>query len=247
MLIEYIDFTSCGLVRQLNQDSVFAVSQNEYGLFAVADGMGGHFGGEIASSRLVNMLKIWWSGFISEIYEFDKCYNDLRQIMYDANESIFNEFSDIGKICGTTVGLLFIFRDKYILINSGDTRIYAKHGFKAIQLSKDHIYGKEAVISGNMTKEEVNISPNKNKLTAAIGSKRELKMYIASAPINSLCFFICSDGVYKFCNYFNIVLAMQIKDPQQYITKIIEKNGAGDNYSFIKIKIKEMTENGGKC
>ena len=62
-------------------------------------------------------------------------------------------------------------------------------------------------------------------------------MYIASAPLKVNNFFVCSDGVYKFCNYLNIITAMLMKDPQQYITKIIEKNGAGDNYSFIKINI----------
>lgn len=237
MLIEYVDFTSCGFVRQVNQDSIFAAAKDEYGLFAVADGMGGHFGGEIASGRLTNMLKIWWDKFISDVYEFDKCYDDLRKIMYDANESIYNEFSSAGKICGTTVGLIFIFRDRYIVINSGDTRVYAKCGFKITQLSKDHVYGKEAVISGNITKKEIEISPNKNKLTASIGSKKELKMYIASAPLKPECFFICSDGVYKFCNNLNIRLAMSMKNSRQYITQIVEKNGAGDNYSFIKIKI----------
>lgn len=237
MLIEYVNFTSCGLVRQINQDSIFAASKDEYGLFAVADGMGGHFKGEIASGTLIDMLKTWWQEFITEMYEFDKCYDDLRQIMYDTNEKIYNEFSNKGKICGTTIGLVFIFNDRYIVINSGDTRVYAKYGLKITQLSKDHIYGKEALITGNITKKEITASPNKNKLTAAIGSKKELKMYIVSAPLKGNVFLICSDGVYKFCNFLNIITAMLIKDPQKYITKVIEKNGAGDNYSFIKINI----------
>lgn len=62
-------------------------------------------------------------------------------------------------------------------------------------------------------------------------------MYIVSAPLKGNVFLICSDGVYKFCNFLNIITAMLIKDPQKYITKVIEKNGAGDNYSFIKINI----------
>lgn len=236
MRIEYVAFTSPGLAHRNNQDSIFAASKGEYGLFAVADGMGGHYRGDLAGRRLTDELKSWWNKFINVMYDFDKCYDELRRIMYDVNESIYNEFSSQGNICGTTVGLVFIFRDKYIVINSGDTRIYSKCGFTIKQESRDHVFGKEAVISGILPKAEIDISPNKNKLTAAIGSKKELKMYIASAPLKSKCFFICSDGVYKFCSYSKIKFALSMKDPQQFICKTVEKNGAGDNYSFIKIK-----------
>ena len=237
MKINYIEYTSQGLVRTVNQDSIFSGVKDEYGLFVVADGMGGHFGGEIASRKLVESLKLWWNDFTNDIKAFDDCCEEIRCIINDVNAFIYGEYSSKGKICGTTVALLFIYSDRYMIINSGDTRIYCKCGFKIKQESEDHVFSKEAIISGKLTTKEALSSADKSKLTAAVGSKQTLKMYIKTSRLKGKTFFICSDGVYKFCKYSHIVSAMRKKDPQKMIIKNVEKRGARDNFSFIKIKI----------
>lgn len=237
MKIEFTEFSSLGLVRSVNQDSIFSAVKDDYGLFAVADGMGGHTDGEVASQRLIECLKKWWEDFSSEIYDFERCYADLRKVINDVHNSIYEEYTLKGNTCGTTVALVFIYSDRYIVINSGDSRIYSRDGFKIKQESKDHVFGIESVISGKMTIEEAENHPNKNKLTAAIGCKKELKFYIASAPIETDQFFICSDGVYKYCNESDISSAMRKKDIVNYISDIVNSNGASDNFSFINIRI----------
>ncbi len=237
MRIDHIEFTSPGLVREINQDSLFAASTDEYGIFAVADGMGGHSFGEIASGRLTDALAQWWNEFTPKICSFEKCYDDVRRILIDVNESIYNDFTAHGIICGTTAAIVFIYTDMVFFINSGDSRIYSGKGFKVKQESRDHIFGREAIISGNMSKEEVRLSPDRNKLTAAVGSTKELKMYAACLPLNSDRFFICSDGVYKYCKNSVIGAAMRKKSPEKIVSSIVNEKGAYDNYSFIRIRL----------
>ncbi|MCM1577917.1 MAG: serine/threonine-protein phosphatase [Ruminococcus sp.] len=237
MKIEYSEFTSPGLVRSVNQDSLFAAAMGEYGLFAVADGMGGHSCGEVASARVTEALGKWWNDFSQNHYDFDKCYDDVRQILEDVNKSIFEEYTSQGRICGTTAAVLFIHKNAAFIINSGDTHIYSSNGFKFWQESRDHVFGREAVISGKMTEKEVKKSSDRNKLTAAVGCKKELKMYAACFRIKRSLFFICSDGVYKYCKNSVIKKAVKNSFPEKIISREVNKKGAGDNYSFIRIKI----------
>lgn len=237
MRIEYKEFTSPGLIRTVNQDSLFAATIGEYGLFVVADGMGGHSCGEIASTRLTGALAEWWDDFSHNLYDFDKCYEDVQSVLENVNESIFNEYTAKGTICGTTVAALFIYDNTMFVINSGDTRIYSSNGFKFKQESRDHVFGREAVISGRMTEKEAKKSPDRYKLTAAVGSKKELKMYASCFPLKYDKFFICSDGVYRYCRNSVIKAAMIRKFPEKKISAIVNKKGASDNYSFIRIKI----------
>ncbi|MGN0691124.1 MAG: PP2C family protein-serine/threonine phosphatase [Oscillospiraceae bacterium] len=238
MKIEFSKFTSAGLVRENNQDSVFAAADGEYGLFAVADGMGGHFHGEIASEEIVSALEKWWAEFIASPYEYDKCYDELKQILYNVNDRIYDEYSKNGQICGSTVAILFIFRNRYMLINSGDTRIYSRSFFKIRQESVDHVYGREAVITGLVTKKEAEELPDGDRLTAAVGCRERLALYIASAPLGRKSFLICSDGVYKYCGRFDIDAALFMKDPTEFICRKVTEGGAGDNFSFVRISVK---------
>lgn len=237
MSIKFSEFTSPGLVRSINQDSYIAESADEFGLFAVADGMGGHSNGEVASRRLVEELKKWWRVFIAERFDFERAYDELKAIINNVNLSIYEEYTAKGTTCGTTIALLFIYRDRYMIINSGDTRIYFKAGSRMTQESKDHVYGKESVISGAMTAKEAESSPNRDKLTAAVGCRQELKLAVASARVKNGTFFICSDGVYKYCSDKFISSAIGRKDTVSFIAEAVNKGGAGDNFTFICIRL----------
>lgn len=238
MTITFSEFTSAGLVRKNNQDSILSATKDNFGLFAVADGMGGHFGGEIASGRLIDALKKWWTEFIANPAKFDVCITEIKSVITDVNCSIYNEFSKTGKICGTTLALVLIYEDKYLLINIGDSRIYSLRKKVFSQESVDHVFSKEAKLSGKLTDEEINIHKNKNKLTSAIGCKEKFKMNVKTAPLNASSFFICSDGVYKFCSENDIKRFIKCTDPNKFkknVQMVVERNGTNDNYSYIKI------------
>lgn len=238
MEITFSQFTSTGLVRKNNQDSLLSVKNGEFGLFAVADGMGGHFGGEIASGRLIEALSKWWDNFITAPIEFDKCVDVIKTIITEVNDSIYNEFSKNGKICGTTIALILIYSNKYLLINAGDSRVYCMKKRKIVQESVDHVFSAEAKISGKLTDEEINSHKNKNKLTSAVGCKETFKMNVKTAPLDNCAFFICSDGVYKYCNEKNIRRFLLCNDTtklEKNVQNVVDGNGANDNYSYIKI------------
>ena len=240
MKITASKFTSSGLVRSSNQDSLLSVSDGEYGLFVVADGMGGHYGGEIASGRLAGELEKWWNDFRYDQPGFDACCEQIKEIITSVNDSIYNEYSKNGKICGTTLALVFIYENKYLLINVGDSRIYSLNKRKFKQESVDHVFSAEAKLKGDLTDAEINEHKNKNKLTSAVGCKQQFKMNVRTAPIEAHTLFICSDGVYKYCTKNDIKSAMKQSDNEKaaaHITKKVEKGGAGDNFSFIKISL----------
>ena len=234
----YSEYTSAGLVRQNNQDSIFASAKDNCGLFIVADGMGGHFGGEIASGMLKTALSEWWSEFNEET-EFEESCEQIKSIIEKTNADIYNEYSSQGRICGTTLALLFFYNDRYLLINTGDSRIYSYSRWKLRQESVDHVFSEEKKITGELTAEEISEHRNKNKLTSAIGCKKNFKMNIRTAPIDKgVMFFICSDGVYKLCNDKFIRRAVRTKNSDimtDMLKKNIEENGASDNFSFIRI------------
>lgn len=238
MKISFSQFTSRGAVRSINEDSVLAVSNDNYGLFVIADGMGGHFGGEIASGRLTEEMKKWWDSFCMEQREFEVCCDEIKDILKNVNDSIYSEYSKSGKICGTTVALILIYEDRYLLINVGDSRIYSLDKGKVRQLSADHVFSAEERLKGRLTDSEINEHHNKNKLTSAIGCTETFKMNVRTAPLDRCIFFLCSDGVYKYCDEKNIKAAMRESDPERssdYICERVEEGGAGDNFSFIKI------------
>ncbi len=237
MRIIFSTYTDAGMVRETNQDSIFAAANGEYGLFAAADGMGGHFCGEIASRRITTALKEWWDSFISEPCGFEECYEELRSLLCRINSEIYGEYSQNGRICGSTAAVLFIFGGRYIVMNSGDTRIYSRRGINIRQESTDHTYGREAVISGIMTKAEAKLSVDRDKLTSAVGCYSELKLNALSAPLDRTGFFICTDGVYKYCGSLFTAVSMFMKEPCDLIAYKVKKRGAADNYSFITIRI----------
>lgn len=237
MKITYTELSEIGAVRTVNQDRIFSAVDGYYGIFSVADGMGGHFRGEIASTRFIEAVKSWWQSFIAEKYSFEECYEGLKNILFRINQEIYTDFTSAGLICGAAIAILFIYSDRYIVINSGDARIYKKRGIMAVQESKDHNFKSEAIISGRYSKAEINNFSGKNKLTAAVGGNEVPIFFATTSPLVSKCFFICSDGVYKACSKFQLTLAMKKKSVCKFIKDIVESKGAADNYSFILIKI----------
>lgn len=230
-----------GLVRNVNQDAVFTKTGNDWGMFIVADGMGGHSEGERASREIVEAYAEWLEeeepGF--ENYDLMELIEKIKEIISGANEKIFLQ-TPPGQICGSTVVILMIIKNLYILISVGDSRCYElqKKFFRSSlhQLTKDEVWGTALGKNG---------SGMEGKLTNAVGIRRQLQMNIftAALPENQV-FCLCTDGVYKYCSEECLRDAMvragknRLEEAMRRIKETVCKNGAKDNFSAVLVCIR---------
>ena len=243
MRLEAAGKSDIGLKREINQDAFCVFYSGEAGLFAVADGMGGHVNGEKASQRVIEELGGWWHSFSPEFYgfEFRKMLGAIEQVIEYANNCIYTEYNR-KEICGTTVTVLFIYRDLYALMYAGDSRCYLSHGRKWEQITVDEVWENQP---GLEKKERMMKNhPNRGKLVNAIGIRENSYCRVVTDAIRpDTVFLICSDGLYKFCTdkYMKSCIR-KVKDAQsieEAAGKLIRgayDNGAGDNISVVIVK-----------
>ena len=118
-----------GARRKINQDAVLALQEGDAGLFAVADGMGGHFRGEMASRAAIAFLEKWWvsiRGCIGTMPFLDMVAK-LEKKVKKINEAILAMYEETGQCGGTTLCLLFACGNAYAVMNIGDSRLYKCH------------------------------------------------------------------------------------------------------------------------
>lgn len=254
--IELAAYSDIGKIREKNEDSVLIAP--ELCLGAVADGMGGHNSGEIASNIAVNILRQTLSDLkdkkITIPIEFEPELPLIcRKVSYAAwiaNAKIFTLASENFKRrgMGTTLSALYFEDDnKCAAAHIGDSRIYLYRDNVFSQISKDHSYVMEQVQKGIMTKEEAEKSRIQNILTKALGLKAEtLCDAILIEPHIGDVYMICSDGVNKGLTDAGleeiIKKDMSADRLAQEIVKVSAYNDGKDNVSCVVVKIIEPRE-----
>lgn len=243
MKLEFAGISDTGKKRKTNQDAYCMYQDGDAGLFAVADGMGGHSDGERASRTVIAYLSDWWHSFspISFGYEFQKMLLSLEQVIESANRDIYMIWNQ-QEICGTTVTVLFIYKSLYGIIYAGDSRCYLFQGRKWKQVTIDEIWENQPSFAG---KERINKEhPNRGKLVNAIGIRETVHYRAVTDSIASKAvFLLCSDGLYKFCSDRFIKRCMKEYKNGYSMEKTIKRllnrvyqYGAGDNVSVIIVK-----------
>jgi protein phosphatase len=182
--------THPGKVRERNEDSCLV--RTDTGLWAVADGMGGHEAGDLASRILVNSLDaIAQPEAALDLLE--QCETQIAR----ANQEIVALSRARGATIGTTVAVLLV-RDKhYACVWAGDSRVYLISGDAIKQVSRDHTEVEELVAAGTLSREDAETWPN-NVITRAIGAAEELELEVVTGAADpGDIFVICSDGLTK--------------------------------------------------
>jgi protein phosphatase len=183
--------THAGKVRVRNEDSCLV--RTDTGLWAVADGMGGHEAGDLASRILVDSL--------NAIEQPEAALDLLEQCetqIFRANQQIVDlSRARDGATIGTTAAVLLV-RDKhYACVWAGDSRVYLINGGSITQLSRDHTEVEELVAAGTLSRENAKNWPN-NVITRAVGVAEDLELEIVSGSADpGDIFVICSDGLTK--------------------------------------------------
>jgi protein phosphatase len=242
---QVFDVESCGqshvgLIRELNEDRYLVKSES--GLYVVADGMGGHDAGEVASTSIVEHLKS--IGIPSSAPDLRARFED-RVIM--ANREI-REISSRngGGMVGSTLAALLAFERQYACMWAGDSRIYMFRNGKLSQLSRDHTEMQDLIDRGLLTREEAVAWPRRNVVTRAIGAVDDPALDIAHGQILAGDkFLICSDGLTAHVSDEEIGLALAEKSAQEGCGSLIDltlSRGGSDNVTVIIVRFGEAAE-----
>jgi protein phosphatase len=227
--------TDVGRRREVNQDAVFA----EYPLFVVADGMGGHIGGEIASSSTVNRLEaVVGSGSVTP--------KTIEKALAKAVKDIAShpEATDDGT--GTTVTGVFLeltgSEPHWVSLNIGDSRVYLLRDDTLVQITTDHSVVQELVAAGRLSPEEAEHHPYGNVITRAVGPSDSVRPdYIRLDVLDGDRFVVCSDGLTKELTDYGIQhFLREHEDPAEAAAAMMDaalENGGRDNVTVIVLNV----------
>ncbi len=224
-----------GTVRKINEDA--CLNRPERGLWAVADGMGGHSAGDVASSRIIEALDAVppdenLARFATAIEETLRAVNaELLQLALDSEKHTI----------GSTVAVLVVRGRHALCIWAGDSRIYRSRKGNFEQLTQDHAMVEDMVEVGLITRAEAENHPQANRITRAIGAMDELfvDMDIHAVQPGDR-FLICSDGLYKDTRSSELARLMRRKgNAAKAAVDLALEHGARDNVTVVTVNIEK--------
>lgn len=188
--------TDVGLLRSNNEDAFFLDEQ--LGLFIVADGMGGHAAGEIASKMAIDLLREKLKSEVKKESTAKELLPALSDAINYANRSIAQAAAEnpAWSGMGTTLTVLLIHAQQALIGHVGDSRLYRWSNEKLVQLSDDHTLINEQICRGIISNQEAEQSNLRNILLQAVGIGEELDICQKKIPIEQGDrFLLCSDGL----------------------------------------------------
>ncbi|MFL0268220.1 Stp1/IreP family PP2C-type Ser/Thr phosphatase [Candidatus Clostridium radicumherbarum] len=224
-----------GNIRKVNEDFVGFHEDSNKKLYVIADGMGGHNAGEIASKIAVeNTIEFVFSAELNEQIEIL-----LKQAIEASNNKIYEvSKTDLAlKGMGTTITACLVTGNEMVVANVGDSRCYILENDNFHQITNDHSLVQELVDNGSITEEEAAIHPNKNVITRALGTAAKVEIDIFSADLSSVSkVLLCTDGLTNSLTKEEIYEIITNNDCETSCIRLIElskERGGRDNISVI--------------
>jgi protein phosphatase len=226
--------THVGKVRQQNEDSYLVLTAS--GLWAVADGMGGHSAGDLASFTVIDELKR-----IPPPLSAAELLANCEARIVDANSRLRQITSNTpDRTVGTTVAVLLVYERLFACVWAGDSRIYRVRRSRIEQLSIDHTEVQELVADGRLTAEEARTWPRRNVVTRAIGTVDDFELEIADGMLDDGdIFVICSDGLTAHVEDPEILALVNGNPPQRACDLLVDltlQRGATDNVTAVIVR-----------
>ena len=239
--------TDIGMIRAGNEDSLFADATPYRGLFIVADGMGGHAAGEVASEMAVQIVTREL-GTVRSL-NGDGVTEAMMRALKSANHAIFERtISEVDKQgMGTTASVLMLSAGRYLIGQVGDSRIYLLRDGALRQVTKDHSYVQEQVDAGYLTPEQARYHPYSNVITRCVGASDNVEpdTYGGEVKAGDL-FLIASDGLTGMVDDRRLQqLLLARSTPGRLVDALIsEANGRGglDNITAIVVQVVSLEE-----
>lgn len=245
--------TDPGKKRSNNEDAFLL--KDEAGLYAVADGVGGHEGGEVASRIAVEVLAEAVPDLMGEgdrtppagtARTVDAEVSALRYAITLSNREIRQAIDHDPALSGmaTTLTALFLKKGRAFLAHIGDSRAYLLRSGKLKQLTEDHSVVAEQVRSGLLTPEQARRSRNRNMITRALGIGDDLSADLAAHPVQKNdTFLLCTDGLTEMVDDREINSILATSSPRDAVRKLLDAanaRGGADNITAVVVRVTEV-------
>jgi len=220
--------THIGNVRASNQDALLVCP----GLYGVADGMGGHKAGDVASRLAVDEVS-------RLLIDQKPDENTLARAIEQANRVIFREQAESFDLSGmgTTLTMIWEDQDRMLLGHVGDSRAYLLRGGEMEQISEDHSMVAEMVRKGLLTPEQAKCHPYRNVITRALGSEETVQVDVTLLDKQKGdVYLICSDGLSEYVSMpqmRDILLARPLEEAADLLLQLALDGGGRDNISLV--------------
>ena len=219
---------------------------SDRGVFIVADGMGGHAAGEVASEMAVRIISRE-IGSLRGVTD-DQAGERIQRAIVSANEAIFERtLSEHDKRgMGTTTTVLALLPGRYLVGQVGDSRAYLLRNGSFLQLTKDHSYVQEQVDAGLLTPEQARVHPYSNVITRCVGAGSEVVPDLYFGTLNpGDVLLLASDGLTGMLEDEQLARILEAGEgPQSWVDRMIaeaNRRGGLDNITAIIVKIEEVS------
>lgn len=195
--MHYGAVSDIGKIRKINEDNYYVCTDLNFPYVIVADGMGGHQAGEVASMMAVDIISNHLENHLDKRLDYVEASEVIRKAFISANSIIYN-YSNKNlrqSVMGTTATLAMIYDGKVITAHVGDSRAYKADEYSISQMTRDHSYVQELVYMGKLTPYEAKHNSKKNYIMRAMGAEESVKVDIGIEPYNGEKIFLCSDGL----------------------------------------------------
>ena len=233
--------TDVGMIRSGNEDNYTVDVNPSRGIFVVADGMGGHAAGEVASEMAVQIVQRELTNVVS--IGSEDVVKLVAETLRKANRAIHTRtLSEVDKQgMGTTASVLLLSGTKYLIGQVGDSRVYLLREGTLSQLTKDHSYVQEQVDAGFLTPEQARYHPYSNVITRCVGASPEVEPDIYRGEVrNGDLFLVASDGLTGMVDDRRLsqLLGSRAEPDRKVQALISEANGRGglDNITAIIVQ-----------
>lgn len=240
--MQFYSITDRGQLREINEDSCYSKTIDEYTLLVLADGMGGHRGGETASSKAIEVIV----AMLEENLSSKMLPGQIMLLLSDALENANREIIALSKSepslagMGTTCDICLIFKNTAYTAHIGDSRVYKISEKKASmkKLTKDHSLVEYMIETGAITREEAHNHPQKNIILRALGSAEKVNADIFHEKLNAGdILLMCSDGLTNMVSEETVLKTVssekKLENCAKKLIKLANAAGGKDNITVV--------------
>jgi protein phosphatase len=224
-----------GNVRKINEDSVGFYQSEDFDIYVIADGMGGHNAGEVASKLAVDTT----IDCVKSLINKKNMEETLAAGIELANEKIFNlsQSNDGLNGMGTTITACLVKENEMTVANVGDSSCYIIRYDGIVKITKDHSLVQQLVDEGSITEEEAVSHPNKNIITRALGTNMHVDIDIFKVELSDVVkIILCTDGLsngVKSGEMYDIIMNNNNQNACRQLIELSKLKGGRDNISAI--------------